>query len=100
MELHEYEMKFVEGVHSTYEMLKELDEVDSDIEFWRVYAAIDASFTELEDARTNYYAILKNDGGDTEDCSLTHELRSGLYLLDEKYIAIWDKIAEVSALPN
>ena len=100
MELHEYEMEFVKGVHSTYDMLKELNAVNNDADFWKVFGNIKASFDEIETARRSYYAELKKDGGDTQDCSLTHELTNGLYLLDEKYMAIWDTVLDVSAVKN
>jgi hypothetical protein len=101
MELNEYEMTFTKGVHQTYDMLKELDHVDNDEDFWKVFAAINTRYTQLSDAMHCYYTLLRQDGGDTDNCSLTQELRNGLYLLDEKYIAIHDKVAEVSPFsPN
>jgi hypothetical protein len=98
MQIYDYEMEFVKGVHQTYEMLKELDEVNNDAEFWKVYGNIKAGFVEIENARRSYYSELKKDGGDTQDCSLTHELTNGLYLLDEKYMAIWDTVLDVSVV--
>lgn len=96
MSLHDYETEFINGVNQTYELLKEVDEVKNDTEFWKVYRRIEVGFFELETARRNYYAELKKDGGDTENCSLTHELKHGVYLLDEKYMAIKDKMEELS----
>lgn len=93
--IHDYEMQFINGVHQTYDMLKELDEVTNDDDFWKVFGNIKTGFAEIENARRSYYAELK----DTENCSLTHELNNGLYLLDYKYSAILEKIAEVSAVP-
>jgi hypothetical protein len=96
MSLHEYESQFINGVNQTYELLKEVDEVKNDTEFWKMYRRIEAGFFELDTARRNYYAELKNNGGDPENCSLTHELEHGLYLLDEKYLAIQEKMEELS----
>lgn len=97
MQIYDYETKFVAGVNKTYAMLGDLNEVQNDEEFWKVYDGIKVGFDELESARRGYYAILVNDGADTEDCSLTQELRNGLYFLDEKYVAILEKIEEISA---
>ena len=97
MQIYDYETKFVAGVNKTYAMLGDLNEVQNDEEFWKVYDGIKVGFDELESARRGYYAILVNDGADTEDCSLTQELRNGLYFLDEKYVAIVEKIEEISA---
>jgi hypothetical protein len=96
MSLHDYESQFINGVNQTYELLKEVDEVKNDTEFWKVYRRIEVGFFELDTARRNYYAELKNSGGDMENCSLTHELKHGLYLLDEKYLAIQEKMEELS----
>jgi hypothetical protein len=90
-----YETKFISGVLGTYEMLKELDEVQNDAEFWKVFGNIKAGFQELDDAVKNYYAELKKYGGDTKNCSLAYELNYGIYDLDDKYWAIRDKIAEI-----
>jgi hypothetical protein len=98
MKLYEYEMEFVKGVHQTYDMLKDLDAVDNDADFWKVFGNIKTSFAEIETARRSYYAELKKNGGDIQDCSLTHELNNGLYLLDEKYMAIWDTVLDVSVV--
>jgi hypothetical protein len=100
MELHEYETQFINGVNQTYEILKELDEVNNDDDFWKVYRRIEVGFYELETAMRNYYTELTKDGGDIEDCSLTHELYHGLYLLNDKYLAIQEKMEELSALPK
>jgi hypothetical protein len=90
-----YETKFISGVLETYEMLKELDEVQNDAEFWKVFGNIKAGFHELDDAVKNYYAELRKYGGDTKNCSLAYELNYGIYDLDDKYWAIRDKIAEI-----
>ena len=100
MELHEYETQFINGVNQTYELLKEVDEVKNDTEFWKVYRRIEVGLFELETAMRNYYKEFKKDGGDIEDSSLAHELSRGLNLLDEKYLAIKDKMEELSALPK
>jgi hypothetical protein len=92
MDISEYEAKFIKGVNQTYEMLKELDDVTNDDDFWKMFGNINTGFAEIENARRGYYTIL---GGDTENCSLTHELNNGLYCLDEKYLAILEHISEV-----
>jgi hypothetical protein len=92
MSLHEYETQFINGVNQTYEILKELDDLTNDDDFWKVFGNIKTGFAEIENARRGYYSIL---GGDTEKCSLTHELNNGLYCLDEKYLAILENISEV-----
>jgi len=95
-----YETKFISSTLETYEMLKKLDEVQNDAEFWKVFGNIKAGFEELEDAMKNYFEELKKDGGDTENCSLADELDYGIYDLDDKYWAIRDKIEEISEIPN
>ena len=96
MSLFEYEMKFTKGVHETHAMLDELDKATNDDHFWRVFGQISAGYRQLSDAMHAYYTLLRDHGDDTEHCSLTQELRYGLYLLDEKYEAILNKIHQVS----
>ena len=95
-----YEAKFISSTLETYEMLKKLDEVQNDAEFWKVFGNIKAGFEELEDAMKNYFEEVKKDGGDTDNCSLADELDYGIYDLDDKYWAIRDKIEEISEIPN
>ena len=100
MELHEYETKFIKSVNQTYAMLKELDDANNDDDFWKIYDNIKAGFAEIETARRCYYTILKNEGSDTQNCSLSQELINGLYFLDDKYLEILDRITEISGDPN
>lgn len=93
-------MQFINGVNQTYEMLNELDEVQNDDDFWRVFGNIKTGFDQLDHALKSYYAELKKDGGDTENCSLTYEINHGIYNIDGKFAAIIDKIAEISAIPE
>jgi hypothetical protein len=97
--LHEYETQFINGVNRTYEMLKELDEVTNDEDFWKVFGEIKTGFHVLDDAATKYYAEMRLDGIERpyENCSLTYEILHGTQGLYDKYLAILDKIAEVSA---
>jgi hypothetical protein len=99
MLLHQYEMQFINGVNQTYDMLNELEEVTNDDDFWKVFGNIKTGFRELDEAANKYYAELKIDGIEPpyENCSLTYELLHGTQGLDDKYWAILDKIAEVSA---
>jgi len=98
MDISEYEAKFIQGVLDTYEMLKTLDDVKNDDDFWKVFGDIKACFNELEAAATTYYAELKKDGGDTENCSLSYEFNNGIYNLYDKYWTIVDTIAQISPL--
>jgi len=100
MDIHKYETKFIKGVLDTYNMLKELDEVQDDLDFWEVFGNIKVAFNELDSAVNNYYAELRKYGGDTKNCSLAYELNYGIYDLDDKYWAIRDKIAEISEILN
>ena len=95
-----YETKFISSTLETYEMLKKLDEVQNDAEFWKVFRNIKAGFKEISNAMKSYFEELKKDGGDTDNCSLAHELVHGIYNLDDKLWAIRDKIAEISEIPN
>jgi hypothetical protein len=99
MLLHQYEMQFINGVNQTYDMLNELEEVTNDDDFWKVFGNIKTGFRELDDAATKYYAEMRVDGIERpyENCSLTYELLHGTQGLYDKYLAILDKIAEVSA---
>jgi hypothetical protein len=87
MDIHVYEDKFIKGVLDTHTMLKKLDDVKNDEEFWEMVDEIKVGFDEINDARINYYTELKKNGIGPQDCSLTHELYHGIYCLDEKY---WD----------
>ena len=100
MSITDYEMQFINGVNQTYDMLSELDEVQNDDDFWRVFGNIKAGFTKIDNAAKSYYGELKKNGGDTENCSLTYELNHGIYNIDYKLVAIMDKIAEISAIPE
>jgi len=95
-----YEAKFISSTLETYDMLKKLDEVQNDAEFWKVFGNIKAGFKEISNAMKSYFDELKKDGGDTDNCSLAHELVHGIYNLDDKLWAIRDKIAEISEIPN
>lgn len=99
MSIAQYETKFIRGVLDTYNMLKTLDEAKNDEEFYKVFEEIKTGFSELEDAAYKYYGEMRDDGIDSpyENCSLTYELLHGTQGLDDKYWAIVDKIAEVSA---
>jgi hypothetical protein len=98
MEIHKYETKFIKGVIETYSMLSKLDEVQNDLEFWKVFGKIKVRFNEIDTAVKNYYAELRKCGGDTKNCSLAYELNYGIYDIDDKYWAIRDKISEISAI--
>ena len=99
MLLHQYEVQFIKSVNQTYAMLKELDEVTNDDDFWKVFGNIKIGLAEIETAAKSYYGELKKDGIEPpyENCSLTYELLHGTQGLDDKYWASLDKIEEVSA---
>jgi hypothetical protein len=88
----DYEAKFINMVMETYDMLKELDEVKSDEEFWNVCEVIEAAYLEFESVKKNYFELLTRDGGSADGCSLIHEFENGIYCLNEKYSAIKDII--------
>ena len=94
--LAEYENRFIHMVIETYDMLKQLDKVKSDKEFWNVFEVIEAAYLEFNSAKKNYFELLTKDGGSVEGCSLIDEFENGTYSLDEKYYAIEDTVKEIS----
>lgn len=96
----EYEQKFYDMVTETYEMLKELDTVTSDEEFWNIFEVIEAAYLEFESTKKIYFDLLTRDGGSAEGCSLLDEFSHGIYCIDEKYDTIKDTIKEINDFRN
>ena len=94
--LGEYENRYINMVVETYDMLKDLDKVKSDEEFWNVFEVIEAAYLEFNSAKKNYFELLTKEGGSVEGCSLLHEIEYGMHCLDVKYYAIEDTVKEIS----
>lgn len=90
-----YEQKFIDMVKDTYVILKKLDEVKNDEEFWSVFEVIEKSYIEFEKAKDNYYNLLRSDGGTAHGCSLNYEFEYGVDFLEDKYYAIKDTVNEI-----
>jgi len=91
----DYEARFINMVMETYDMLKELDEVKSDEEFWSVCEVIEAAYLEFDSAKRNYFELLTKEDITVEGCILIDEFENGL---TEKYSAIKDVIELSRAL--
>ena len=87
-----YEKIFVNRVLKTYHMLKELDDVKNEEEFYELFYRIEEAYLEIESAKKKYYDLLIRDGGTAYGCSLQHEFEYGVDCIDEKYNAIKDTV--------
>ena len=87
-----YEQIFINRVLKTYPMLKELDEVKNDEEFYELFYRIEEAYLEIESVKKKYYDLLTRDGGTAYGCSLQHEFEYGVDCIQEKYNAMEDTV--------
>ena len=90
-----YEQMFIKLVLNTYPMLKDLDTVKNDEEFYELFSRIEDAYIDIESVKEKYYDLLTRDGGNAKHCSLHHEMEQGFDFLWEKYNAIKDIIQAI-----